>query len=123
MVGASAHISDVTANAAIPMTYARLAPNRSERFPANSSSAAKNSVYPSRIHCCALVSPPRSAAMLGSARLTMLTSRVMRKNPKVASIRLATAPWGRATVAAGVSLMRSSRSFTGCRCPSDRRPR
>lgn len=44
MDGASAQSSEVSPNSAIPTTYARFAPTRSETFPAHSSNAAKNRV-------------------------------------------------------------------------------
>jgi hypothetical protein len=80
-LGASAQATDVTVKITMPRPSARLAPIRSERFPANSKRHANRSVYASMIHCWPVVPPPRSDRIRASATFTIPMSRVIRKNP------------------------------------------
>ena len=91
VVGANAQPVDASRNKAIPHPSALFAPMRSDRLPADSSSAANINVYPSITHCCAGVPPPSSLSMLGSATLTIKMSRVIKKNPSdpISRVRLA----------------------------------
>jgi hypothetical protein len=91
VVGANAQPVDASRNKAIPQPSAFFAPMRSDRLPADSSSAANINVYPSITHCCAVVPPPSSLSMLGRATLTIKMSSVIRKNPSepISRVRLA----------------------------------
>ena len=79
MPGASAQPAEATVNRASPARNTRRGPNRSPATPADSSSAAKASVYPSTAHCSPVTPPPRSRLIAGSARFTAVASRITMK--------------------------------------------
>jgi hypothetical protein len=80
-LGARPQAVDAVTNTATPTPKARRAPVRSVSAPADSSTAATISVYPSTTHCDPAIPPPNSRRIDGNATLTTTASRVITKNP------------------------------------------
>ena len=85
--GASPQAAEAIVNSPSPPQKARRAPIRSDSDPADSSSAANISVYPSTTHCRPVIPPASSRRISGSATFTITASRVTMKNPSSAAAR------------------------------------
>jgi DNA-binding MarR family transcriptional regulator len=87
-LGARPQAAEAATNTPSPAANARRAPTRSVSAPADSSSAANISVYPSTTHCSPVMPPPRSPRIEGRATLTTTASRVITKKPSTAAARV-----------------------------------
>ena len=84
--GASPHQADAAANTTSPQPKTRRAPSQSDTVPAEISSAANGTVYPSTTHCRPDVAPCSDRPIGVSATFTAVASRLIMKNPSNAAV-------------------------------------